>query len=124
MQLETIWLCRDLDVMGVEWSLISVTRKFSQNSSTLCMAALVSGLGPGAIVPFKVDLFRISHLGGESILAKPTEYELEIKSAWPQILAVRIVIDQRLIPGDYYASPTLLDCDEVVPFSVEKTHAA
>lgn len=81
MQLETIWLCRDLDVVGDEWSLIRVTRKFSQNSSTLCMAALVSGLVPGAIVPFKVDLFRISHLGGESILAKPTEYELEIKSA-------------------------------------------
>ncbi len=58
-KLETIWLCRDLDVMGVEWSLISVTRKFSQNSSTTrfctlhrCAALTVrNNLVLGALVP-------------------------------------------------------------------------
>lgn len=124
MQLETIWLCRDLDVVNDEWSLIRVTRRFPARTQAVCISALLSDVGPGSSIAIEVDLFRVTAAGSEPILIEPQRFELQVKSTRPETLVAWIVAPEPLKGGDYFASLTLMNESYVASFEVEGSDGA
>ena len=124
MQLETIWLCRDLDVVDDEWSLIRATRRFPNRTQVVCVSALLSDERPGSRIAIEVDLFCVTAAGSEPVLLEPQRFELQVKSTRPETLVAWIVVPEPLKAGIYFASLTVLNESYVASFEVEGPNGA